>query len=247
MDLGNAVLNPGAEKRPYRVGVVIAYTSGAATMTVNIDGSAVTLPCLTGPAYAVNDTVLVARDGNRGGYVLGRFGAAPTPPPTPGPSTPTQRTAMLLPVQRGTWYPSASAWNSDSRVSENDGTGETGTWFYGVQFPALHADTSQPYSATLTLLLLSYSGSAVPDLRLGTENVKPLLGPTLNETLTGPSLPLGQAVDVALPSAWVLALLNGTRGSVAVHKDLTTFSKLLNFGLPGEYAAQAAIKITYWA
>lgn len=256
-DLARAINAPSKDTRPFRMGVCIAHTTGAATMQVQLDGSIVTLPCLVGPAYAVNSTVLVARDGKSNGYVLGVLGTAEASYIVPDGTTPTvqQRTTTILPIDQCSFYP-----NGDTRgvgnidqinLTGNAATPSKGASYYANQFTALNADVSQPYSATLSYAITSadYSLSTVPHFWLGTDQSREpsnmIIAPVLHEDFTGSSSAVNSVVSVSLPAPWTADLLSGTRGSIVMYEPTNQCDVV--FADSFLTAASFAITITYYA
>jgi hypothetical protein len=235
--------------------VVDTYVTGASTIKVNIDGSVVTLPCVLGTAYSAGHTVLVARDGKSGGWVLGRIGTAVNydPPDDTFPAaTPQSRT--ILPVDMASFGTGTGQFIPGVALQMKAPwhmSGPTlGAAYYGSQFTALNADLSFPYSASLTVLPQRVNTTAgyalTPHLWLGAESdLVGMTAPTLNETFVGPTLTSQQITTIPLPTLWVTDLLSGSRGSVATFEP--TLNCDIHFSSATEYAASFAITIDYYA
>lgn len=262
---GAAVAQAPAQLRP---AVVTEYTPAAKTATVDLDGQLVVLPVLAG-TYAVGGTVLVARNGNAGGYVLGTIGTAPAPelppeltgppPPAPAPprppttSTPREPTAYsrtITPVQVESYRPTYG-WRDAGDAYQGDyGSNglNTGCVFYGTQLSSLGADLDQPYSARLTYYRLrggDFSAQAPTFWQLQ-ERRRPAGAPTrIGSSSTGTAVAVDRSATWDLPTSWVRELLEGDAGGLAVYvPGATPYMRLAG---TRARAAAFALTVRYYA
>lgn len=250
MDLVRALTTSAADRRLFRTAVVTAV--GTQAVTLNVDGASLTLPALTTPSgYAIGDSVLVARDGASGGWVLGKIGSTVTAPAAP--VTPTQpsvslRERTVLPYFTGTYR--GGKWRDTSDLYQGDYGGfglNTGAAYYGTQIYALGAVTASPHSAYLTYRRQSGGTYAaqIPTMRLLAAGTKPAGAPVLGTSSAGTAVAVGNVATWELPGAWVTALLNGTAGGIAINSASSTPYIVLD-GL-ADYAAAMALTFSYYA
>jgi hypothetical protein len=93
----------------------------------------------------------------------------------------------------------------------------TGCAFYGSKPHTLSGATCT--KATLKVKRLSagdFAARAVT-LRLVSQTSRPGGAPTLNESTSGPSLAINGSTTFTLPTSWGQALIDGTRGGIAIN------------------------------
>jgi hypothetical protein len=201
----------------------------------------ITARVVSGLTVAAGDPILILRRGSTY-WVIASLAAAPIVPPTPPdpeddnppdtgdsapPPKPVVTTGSLVchPVATSTYRDGGwrtdigSSTSADTYQGRYAGSGfgrNSGFAFYGSKPRTLSGATVT--KATLRLRRLSsgdYAGRA-PTLRLVTESTRPSGSPTLHESLTGPSLKVGDETTYTLPDSWGQALVDGTRGGIGM-------------------------------
>lgn len=227
------------------VGRAITAPSGGAFLA-RVAGIDVTTRVMDGVTIAVSDMVLINRLGSV--YVaIGTVPAAPvvapTPPdpggdddvsgdPAPAPKpTVTTGTLTCVPVSTATYR---SGWRSDGdpvnsfdtfqgRYAASNFGRMTGCAFYGTKPRSISGATVT--RATIKARRLSGGDFAArtATLRLVTQSTRPAGAPTLNESTAGPSLAVGATTTgFVIPNSWAQAMVDGTRGGLAIHVDADT-------------------------
>jgi hypothetical protein len=215
-------------------------SSGACTATVG--GIQGTVRAITGLVVAVGDTLLIQRVGSTY-WAVGVATAAPaaplptpvvpdTPPPDSGDAAPTPKpsiatgTLTCAPVSTATYRdgkwrtdigPTDSADTYQGRYSGSSFGRMTGCAFYGSKPRSISGATVT--RATLRARRLSGGDFAARTvtLRLLSQSTRPSGAPTLNESGAGPSLAVNTtATGFVIPTSWAQALVNGTRGGLAI-------------------------------
>lgn len=226
------------------VGVAASDASAGACL-VTVAGIQVVARVVTGVTVVTGDTVLILRRGSAY-WVLGVIGSAPstTPAPTasdtqppdtgdtaPAPK-PTTTTGSLTchPVATSTWRDghwrtdigsSTSADTYQGRYAHSSYGRNSGFAFYGSKPRTLAGTTITKCTIRLRRLTSGDYGKRSPTLRLVSEATRPSSYPTLNETAAGPALGVYGKVSpwdatFTLPDSWGQAMVDGTRGGLAI-------------------------------
>lgn len=222
-DLAAAVADGPTGRQLYQRARVTAVSGSTLTVKLLDTADALTVLALVGPAYAVNDIVVVARDGSSS-FVVGRLAAAaasadPDPAPTPDGST-TARTVTVLPATTGTWR---DGWRSGDDVRQGDwnsGYGiNTGAAFYGRQLRSLNADLSRPRSAVLRYRRGTGGvfGAQTPTFWTLSQSVRPSGAPTRLSSSSGTAVAVNRSASWSVPGAFLDALLSGSAGGLGIH------------------------------
>lgn len=245
LDLPGAIKALGKNDPPaFRYATVVAYTSLATVIKVNIDGTTMTLPCVLGPAYGVNRVVAVLYDKINGALVIGMLGTA-TSTISGAPIVTTPRVAAIVPNVVATWEPITGAWTEgDAKQGENatNPPGQIGAAFYGNQLLSINADTTKPYQVEIYLKLKSFFDGSAPTLHLITEGTEPGV-PTMHESVAGPALFYSQGgAYIVLPTSWALLLLSGARACVCING-----TTVMSLPSQADDAASMALRVNYYA
>jgi hypothetical protein len=220
------------------LGRAITAAADGACLAV-VSGISVTARVVASVAVAAGDTVLIQRVGATY-WVVAVATAAPTvPPPPPDPDAapppdtgdsapapkPVTTTGSLVchPVATSTWRDGGwrtdlgSSTSADTYQGRYSGSGfgrNSGFAFYGSKPGTLSGATVTKVTLRLRRLSSGDYGGRAPTLRLVTESTRPSGSPTLHESLTGPSLKVGDEITFVLPDSWGQALVDGTRGGI---------------------------------
>lgn len=254
-----------------RGGPLIGYaesTVSSDACTATVAGIEITVRVATGLTIAVGDTLLIQRIGST--YVATSVipaapAVAPTPPPPPetvpdkgdaAPAPkPTVTTGVLtcLPVSTATYRD--GSWRSDGGSVNSFDTYQgryagssygrmTGCAFYGSKPRSLSGATVT--KATLKVRRLSGGDFAArtATLRLVSQSTRPSGAPTLNESASGPSLAVNStATAFVIPDAWAQAMVDGTRGGLAM--SISSDSPYIHYAGRGSWSAAWTLTI-YW-
>lgn len=222
-------------------GIAQTAVSGNACL-VKVGGIAVTARVATTLTITAGNILLMARLGSTY-YVINVVPAAPTatpatpapvdstpvdvgdPPPAPKPTT-TTGTLTCVPTatacyRDGSWRSDGDPTNSfdlfQGRYGGSSYGRNTGAAFYGSKPHTLNGATCT--KATLKIKRLSAGDFAARSatLRLITQASRPGGAPTLNESTSGPSLTIGNSTTFTLPTSWGQALIDGSRGGIAIN------------------------------
>lgn len=225
------------------IGIAVSVPSSNAVL-VNIGGTTATIRVIDGVTVALNDTVLITRHGaNR--FVTGVVKPVPASPltldinaaPPPSDSSPSPKpsvrigTLICAPVQTATYRD--GKWRDDLNAPVNSadllqgiwpGFGQnTGCAFYGTKPRSLAGATVTGAYIKVRRLSAGVFGAQHPTLRLTTQATRPGGAPTLNESTTGPSLAVNTStLKFSIPVSWGQAIVNGTRGGIAVFANGST-------------------------
>ncbi|MEU4168855.1 hypothetical protein AB0F46_18505 [Streptomyces sp. NPDC026665] len=228
-----------AGKGMVRGTALTAPTSNACL--VSVGGITVTARVAVGLTVAAGNIVLMARLGSLY-YVVIVVPVAPTstpatPPPadTAPPDTgdappapkPTVRTGTLTCVPTSTACYRDGSWRSDGdptnsfdlyqgRYGGSSYGRNTGAAFYGSKPHTLSGATCTKATLKVKRLSAGDFASRSATLRLVSQTSRPSGAPTLNETTSGPSLKIGDSTTFTLPTSWGQALIDGTRGGIAI-------------------------------
>ncbi|MCX3064196.1 hypothetical protein [Streptomyces beihaiensis] len=248
------------------VGVAATDASSDACL-VNVANVTVTARVVPGVTVAALDPVLILRRGAVY-YVIAVLPGAPTVTPTPAPAPDvTTDTGDSAPAPKPvtttgtlTCHPVATAtyrdgsWRSDGGSTNSFDTYQgryayssfgrmTGCAFYGSKPATLSGATIT--KATVRLRRLSagaYSGQR-PTLRLVSQTTRPSGAPSLHESTTGPSLAVGDTDTFTLPDSWGQAMVDGTRGGLAIY--VSSDDPYIRLAGRGSYSAAWTLTL-YW-
>lgn len=202
------------------LGWVVSSTS--TTVTVDLGEQTVTMPKVRDYASpAANDVVLVIKTG-RLLYCIGAVNAAPVVKPPADPEVPPPpasnevRTRSFRPVSVGTYR---GGWRGDTGdVLQGDWSGHgvnQGAAYYGSG-PAGLTGTAVSGTVRVKRLAGGVSAPQSPTFRLLDHKRRPAGAPSFSDTFAGPAIAIGDTRAVALPTAWVTALINGTAGGIGI-------------------------------
>ncbi|MGW6295177.1 hypothetical protein [Streptomyces sp. NPDC055058] len=226
------------------VGVAASAVSGGACLA-NIGGILVTARVVAGLTVAKGDALLVARVGSAY-FVQAVLQAGPVVPPelppdgteedgVPAPDTgdappapkPSVTTGSLVctPVTTSTWRD--GRWRTDIGSSTSADTYQGryggssfgrnhGFAFYGSKPRSIAGATVTKATLKLRRLQAGDFAGRTPTLRLVSQSTRPGSFPTLNETTAGPRLAVGASSTFAIPKSWGQALVDGSRGGIAI-------------------------------
>ncbi|MFG2328241.1 hypothetical protein ACGFMM_01310 [Streptomyces sp. NPDC048604] len=248
------------------VGKAITAPSGGAFLA-RVAGIDVTTRVMNGVSISVGNMVLMARMGSVY-WAIGTTPAAPvvapTPPdpggdddvsgdPAPAPKpTVTTGTLLCAPVATATYR---SGWRSDGdplnsfdtyqgRYSGSNFGRMTGCAFYGTKPRSLAGATVTRATVKLRRLSSGDFAARTATLRLVTQATRPAGAPTLNETTSGPSLAVGATTTgFVIPNSWAQAMVDGTRGGLAIHVDSDT--PYIRLAGRGSWSAAWALTISW--
>jgi hypothetical protein len=219
----------------------VALTASASGACIaRIGGIEVTARVVTGLTVAANDQLLLIRRGATY-WAIAKVPAAPSSPPTPpaagsGPDggdsspdpKPVVRTGRLVcaPVatstyRDGSWRSDGGSVNSfdtyQGRYAGSSYGRMTGCAFYGSTPGSLAGATVTSASIQVRRLSSGDFAARTATLRLVSQSTRPVGAPTLNETTSGPSLAVNATSNAfAIPTAWAQAMVDGTRGGLAI-------------------------------
>jgi hypothetical protein len=242
-----------------------AVTSGACTATVG--GIQTTVRTVSGLTIAVGDTLLIHRVGST--YVATDIvAAAPAvPPPAPAPEENPPDTGDAAPVPKpvtttgtltctpvatasyrdGKWRTDIGSTNSaDTFQGRYAGSGygrNTGCAFYGSKPRSLSGATVTKATIRVKRLSAGDFAARTATLRLVSQSTRPSGAPTLNESTSGPSLKVDEADTFTIPDSWAQAIVNGTRGGIAIH--INSDSPYIRFAGRGSSSSAWTLTI-YW-
>lgn len=230
-------------------------------------GISIAVRVTNGVAPVQGDRLLVVRHGS----VYWAIATIPAPPTaTPAPTTPpdtapdpgdtapapkpTVTTGTLTCVPTATSCYRDGSWRSDGasvnsfdlyqgRYSGSSFGRMTGVAFYGSKPHSLSGATCT--KATVKLKRLSagdYSAQAVT-LRLVSQTSRPSGAPTLNESTSGPALKIGDTSTFTLPDSWGQALIDGTRGGIAI--NVASDSPYIHLAGRGSWSAAMTLTISW--
>lgn len=221
------------------VGTVSSAVS-ASTVRVIVNGIELNARVVSGLSPALGAAVLITQSGSNW-FVTATIPPVPVavpPPPaqppdtppadTPPPPKPVIRTGTLVVVPVSTASFRQGKWRTDTGYSVdsadtlqgNYGSGlgiNTGCAFYGGKPKSLGGST---VTRVTLKMRRTDGGTFAPQamtLRLVTQASRPGGAPTLNESTAGPRLAVGDTTTgFVLPNSWGQALVNGTRGGIAM-------------------------------
>lgn len=239
----------------------VTAAPGTGVVTVTVGGTSVVLPHLRGYAPAVNDAVVILRQGARQ-YVVAAVTnpadpiAARSPAPAPSQSPPTDtnpapvqqdHTVTFLATAHGCYR--GSGWRTDDvRPHQGDYGGfgvNTGAWFYGNQVRAALGGARVTGAAFFYHRIAGGDFAAQP-LTLWTmaHQSQPAGAPTRQSTsFTCAAKAVSTSGWVSLPTWFVQRMSDGTAFSIACYVATTTpYVQCAGFG---EDRNSGALSITY--
>jgi hypothetical protein len=93
----------------------------------------------------------------------------------------------------------------------------TGVAFYGSKPHSIAGATVTKATIKVKRLSSGDFAARTPTLRLVSQTTRPGGAPSLNESTNGPSLRVNETDDsFTIPNAWAQAMVNGTRGGIAI-------------------------------
>lgn len=248
-------------------GVALTAASSGACL-ISVGGIAVTARVATGLTVAVGNIVLAARLGSTY-YVINVIPAAPTSTPaTPAPADsapvdtgdpppapkPTVRTGTLTCVPTATACYRDGSWRSDGdptnsfdlfqgRYGGSSYGRNTGCAFYGSKPHTLNGATCTKATVKIKRLSAGDFAARSATLRLVSQTSRPGGAPTLNETTSGPSLKIGSSTTFTLPTSWGQALIDGTRGGIAI--NVSSDDPYIHLAGRGSWSAAFTVSISW--
>ncbi|MFJ4365056.1 hypothetical protein ACIP4S_12985 [Streptomyces chartreusis] len=253
------------------IGIAVTASASGACLA-DISGIRVTVRVVPGLTVAAKQNLLIVRKGSTY-WAIAILTAAPAVPPTPPsgedppPSSgdpapapkPVVTTGKLVcsPIATSTWRDGkwrtdiGSSTSADTYQGRYGGSGfgrNSGFAFYGSKPRSLSGATITKATVRLRRLTSGDYGRRSPTMRLVSQSTRPSSFPTLNESLTGPSLGVAGQVSPSeatftLPDSWGQAMVDGTRGGLAI----TVASDSPYIRLAGRGSWSAAWTLTlYW-
>ena len=222
-------------------GMAVSSASGGACL-VSVGGVTVTARVAQSLTVAVGNLLLLSRLGSTY-YVTTVLPPAPTAtpaPPAPADSSPpidlgdkppapkpTTTTGTLTCVPTATACYRDGSWRSDGdptnsfdlyqgRYGGSSYGRNTGCAFYGSKPHTLSGATCTRATLKMKRLSAGDFASRAVTLRLVSQSSRPGGAPTLNESTTGPHLGIGDSTTFTLPTSWGQALIDGSRGGIAI-------------------------------
>lgn len=224
------------------IGVARSASSGGACLA-DVGGIQITARVVAGLVVATGNSLLINRVGSSY-YVQAVLQATPSVPPTPpapdedapqpdtGDSAPAPKpvvktgTLVCTPVATSTWRD--GKWRTDIGSSTSADTYQGryggssfgrnhGFAFYGSKPRSIAGATVTKATLKMRRLTAGDFAARTPTLRLVTQATRPGGFPTLNETTSGPALAVNTTTTAfAIPNSWAQAMVDGTRGGLAV-------------------------------
>jgi hypothetical protein len=235
---------------------------------VKVGGIQVTARVATGLTVAIGNILLLARLGSLY-YVTNVIPAAPTstpvtpppadsappdtgdPPPAPKPVT-TTGTLTCVPTatacyRDGSWRSDGDPTNSfdlfQGRYGGSSYGRNTGAAFYGSKPHTLNGATCTKATVKIKRLNAGDFSARSATLRLVSQANRPGGSPTLNESTSGPSLKIGESATFTLPTSWGQALIDGTRGGIAI--SIGSDSPYIQLAGRGSWSAAMTLTISW--
>lgn len=224
------------------VGKALTAPSGGA-LAARVAGIDVTARVVAGATIIAGDTILLQRRGSVY-YATDVIPGAPVAPPAPPPPDeeedsgdaapapkPAIRTGTLTCVPTATATYRGSVWRSDGDPTNSFDTYQgrysgssygrmTGCAFYGSKPRSIAGATVTRATVKFRRLSGGDFSARTATLRLVSQSTRPAGAPTLNESTNGPSLAVNATTTgFVIPNSWAQAMVNGTRGGLAIHVD----------------------------
>jgi hypothetical protein len=238
-------------------GAVLA-TAGGITITVRVTN---------GISPVQGDRLLVTRHGSVY-WAIATIPAPPTvtPAPTAAPDTspdtgdtapapkPVTTTGTLTCVPTATACYRDGSWRSDGeptssfdlyqgRYGGSSYGRNTGVAFYGSKPHTLSGATCTKATVKLKRLSAGDFAARAVTLRLVSQTSRPSGAPTLNESTSGPALKIGDTSTFTLPTSWGQALIDGSRGGVAI--SVSSDSPYIHLAGRGSWSAAMTLTISW--
>lgn len=248
------------------VATATTSVSGGAVLATAA-GITITVRVTNGLSPAQGDRLLVARHGS----VYWAIATIPAPPAvTPAPTTPpdtspdtgdkaptpkpTVTTGTLTCVPTATACYRDGSWRSDGdstnsfdlyqgRYSGSSFGRNTGAAFYGSKPHTLSGATCTKGTVKLKRLSAGDFAARAVTLRLVSQTSRPAGAPTLNESTSGPALKIGDTSTFTLPDSWGQALIDGTRGGIAI--SVSSDSPYIHLAGRGTWSAAMTLTISW--
>ncbi|MEU8710922.1 hypothetical protein [Streptomyces sp. NPDC048663] len=248
-------------------GIALTAVSGGACL-VKVGGITVTARVATTLTIAAGNILLLSRVASTY-YVTNIVPPAPaatpaTPPPAdsvpvdtgdaPPAPKPTVRTGTLTCVPTATACYRDGSWRSDGdptnsfdlyqgRYGGSSYGRNTGAAFYGSKPHTLAGASCTRITVKLKRLSAGDFAGRSPTLRLISQTSRPGGAPTLNETVSGPSLGIGDTSTFTLPTSWGQALIDGTRGGIGI--TISSDTPYIHLAGRGSWSAAFTIAISW--
>jgi hypothetical protein len=251
-------------------GTALTASSSGACLA-NVGGIQVTVRVPPGLTVAARQRLLILRKGSTywGIQILTAPPVVPPAPPPPDNSTdtndpapapkPVTTTGSLVcsPVATSTWRDGhwrtdiGSSTSADTYQGRYSGSGYgrmSGFAFYGAKPRSIAGATVTKATVKLRRLTSGDYGRRSPTLRLVSQSTRPSGFPTLNETTTGPALGVQGHVSPSettftLPSSWGQAMVDGTRGGLAI--SISSDDPYIRLAGKGSWSAAWTLTL-YW-
>jgi hypothetical protein len=243
-----------------------AVTSNACL--VRVGGIQVTARVATTLTIAAGNILLMARLGSVY-YVTNVVPAVPTSTPaTPAPADstpvdtgdappapkPVTTTGTLTCVPTATACYRDGSWRSDGdptnsfdlfqgRYGGSSYGRNTGAAFYGSKPHTLNGATCTKATVKIKRLSAGDFSARSATLRLVTQTSRPGGSPTLNESTSGPSLKVGDSTTFTLPTSWGQALIDGSRGGIAI--SISSDDPYIQLAGRGSWSAAMTLAISW--
>lgn len=266
-DLADTKVSLVGQKSTLLGRALTAVSSGACTVAVG--GIEIAVRVVAGLTVAPGDQLLIVRQGSvywaHAVTVAAPAGPPPEdsePPssgdPAPAPKpTVTTGTLVCPPVATSTWRD--SKWRTDIGSSTSADTYQGryagssygrnhGFAFYGSKPRSLAGATVTKATVRLRRLTSGDYARRTPTMRLVTQATRPAGFPTLNESISGPSLGVINQVSpwettFTLPDAWGQAIVDGTRGALAI--SISADTPYIRLAGRGSWSAAWTLTL-YW-
>ncbi|MEU1596214.1 hypothetical protein ABZ468_25980 [Streptomyces sp. NPDC005708] len=252
--------------------VGVALTAGSTACIAGVAGLQITVRIVAGLTVTVGSPLLILRKGSTY-WAIATFGAAPAVPPSPplpsdtppssGDPAPapkpvtTTGTLTCPPIATSTWRDGhwrtdiGSSTSADTYQGRYSGSGfgrMSGFAFYGSKPRSIAGATVTKATVKLRRLTSGDFGKRSPTLRLVSQSTRPGGFPTLNESTTGPALGVRGQVSPSeatfqLPTAWGQAMVDGTRGGLAI--SISSDDPYIRLAGRGSWSAAWTLTL-YW-
>lgn len=179
---------------------------------------------------------------------------APPPPAVPKPKPVVTTGVLVCPAiqtadyRNGKWRddigPITSTDLYQGRYAGSSYGRNTGVAFYGTKPRSLAGATVTKAIIRVRRLQAGDFAARTPTLRLVSQATRPGGAPTLNESTSGPSLRVNQTNNAfIIPNSWGQAMVNGTRGAIAV--DAGGDSPYMHLAGRGSWSSAFTLTL-YW-
>lgn len=184
----------------------------------------------------------------------GKKPPAPAPPKPPPPKPKVTTGTLVCPAvqtacyRNGKWRDDIGPINStdlyQGRYAGSSYGRNIGVAFYGTKPRTLAGATITKVVLKVKRLTAGDYAARTPTLWLTTQASRPGGSPTLNESTAGPSLAVNQTNNgFVLPTSWGTALVNGSRGGIAV--NVNADNPYMHFAGRGSWSAAFTLTL-YW-